>query len=731
MIDAGQLVRDLRLFTDPATDVIHNESGGKLWIELIRNGKSRSYVIDLASGEAIARHADSRTFATIPSLLASEEFVDLRALRATQRRMLAAKRPDLYIEPEGQLIQRDGSSQPLNLPSFRTALSNAESNKLTLLLLDGPAGIGKTSLIERLVYERADPASSLPPMLHVVSSGSRLTDLNKALAHATQVLRSSVTFDQVPVLVRLGVLQVAIDGFDELVDPEGYKDAWSALRHFLAEVHVGGPIVLSGRDTFFDQQSFEERLAGRVSNLRLLQARLHPVSVQAAESFLRGRGWSEADLSSAQSNDWFRPGSYQLRPFFLTQIGSEGGWAELQASHGSPQSFLVSRFVAREAGIVANMVEITREAAEDALWDFYGILVEDMATSESEYVDEAYLSLACELAFQARVSSSDLAKLAFKAGSFGLLESEEGSRGLRRLPHSELQNQFLARVVIRGMKSSASVSTFLRRGVVNSALIEAFVDVLGPLPVEQALSLRERLHRSVSEESFAERLVSNCAALILATLSRTDLPRLDLEGVAISEAKVVGTAGDARLSDVSVAQLDLRGADVRSMMFDKCVVGSLTVDGTTAFGNALPSVTHALQVEESAGVRFIRSPEAIREWLESRAVVSIEGSELNELPLVRYFDRLCRKFVRQHQIRNNSSDEAFPLLRDPFWPVVREVMGSRLEEESRQAGGPKNVFYRLVKPEALLSPTLKDPEAQALRQKIVERAKAISARDSQ
>lgn len=731
MTDAAQLVRDLRLFTDPATDVSHNESGGKLWIDLIRNGKNRSYVIDLGSGETIARHADGRTYASIPSLLASEEFVDLRALRATQRRILAAKRPDLYIEPEGQLIQRDGSTQALSLRSFRAALSSAESNKLTLLLLDGPAGIGKTSLLERLVYERSDPASAQPPMLHVVSSGSRLTDLNKALAHATQVLRSSVTFDQVPVLVRLGVLQVAIDGFDELVDPEGYKDAWSALRHFLAEVHVGGPIVLSGRDTFFDQQSFEERLAGRVSNLRLLQARLHPVSIQAAESFLRGRGWTEADLSSARKNDWFRPGSYQLRPFFLTQIGSEGGWEELQASHGSPQSFLVSRFVAREAGIVANMVEITKEAAEDALWDFYGILVEDMATSESEYVDEAYLSLACELAFQARVSSSDLAKLAFKAGSFGLLESEEGSRGLRRLPHSELQNQFLARVIIRGMRSSASVSTFLRRGVVNSALIEAFVDVLGTLPPEQALSLRERLHRSVSEESFAERLVSNCAALMLATLSRSDLSRFDLEGAAISEAKIVGTSGEARLAGITVAQLDLRGADVRSLTFDKCVVGSLTVDTTTAFGTTVPSVTHALQVEEPAGVRFIRSPDAILEWLKLRAVAASEPGATDELPLVRYFDRLCRKFVRQHQIRNSSSDEAFPLLRDQYWPVVREVLGSRLEEESRQAGGPKNVFYRLTKPDELLNPTAKDPEAQALRLKIVERAKAIATQGTQ
>lgn len=725
MINVQQLVRDLRLFADPATEVTQREVGGKLWVELVRDGKDRSYLIDIQSGGAIARHNENHAFSSVQSLLASEEFVNLRAMRATQRRLLASKRPDQYIDPEGQLIYRDGTTGQLNLQEFRAVLSSAESDRLTLLLLDGPAGIGKTSLIERLVYERADPASSLPPLLHVVSSGSRLTDLNKALAHATQVLRSNMTFDQVPVLVRLGVLQVAIDGFDELVDPEGYKDAWSALRHFLAEVHTGGPIILSGRDTFFDQQSFEERLAGRISNLRLVQGRLQPVSVPSAEAFLKQRGWADSDMEAARSHDWFRPGSYQLRPFFLTQIGSQGGWTELQASHGSPQSFLVSRFVTREADIVARMVDITRESAEEALWDFYGILVEDMATSESEYVDEAYLALACELAFQNRVNVSDLNKLAFKAGSFGLLESD-GSRGLRRLPHSELQNQFLARVLVRGLKDSAAVSAFLRRGVVSTALVEAFVDVMGSLPVNQALSLRERLRRPISEESFAERLVSNCSALVLATLARADLPRLELANVGISEAKIVGTAGDAALSDLSMAHLDVRGADLRAIAFQKCQVSALTTDPTTAFGSALPTVTHVLQVEEPSGIRFLRQPDEIATWLQTHAPVKVEAGETVNLPLVRYFDRLCRKFMRQHQIRNSASDEAYQLVRDPLWPVVREILGTRLEEDSRQAGGPNNTFYRLTKPDALLNPTVKDPEAQTLRQKVVERAKELA-----
>jgi hypothetical protein len=726
MIDATQLIRDLRIFADPATDFQADHSTSGLRVQLIREGLERDYTINLYSGETVARHDDGRRYVSIPALLASEEFVDLRSFRATQRRILGPKEPDRYIEPEGQILHRDGSAALLSLDAFRRAISHRDSDHLAILLLDGPAGIGKTSLIERMVFERADPASSLPPLLHVTSSGSRLTDLSKALAHATQLLRAHVTFDQVPVLVRIGVLQVAIDGFDELVDPEGYKDAWSALRQFLGEIRIGGPVVLAGRDTFFDQQSFEQRLASRIPNLELAHARLQPISPAAAKRFLKEHGWSDTELKSAESREWLRTGSYHLRPFFLAQIGSAGSWSELEAAHGSPQSFLVTRFVTREASIVSRMVEISVSDAEAALWDFYGLIVEDMATQEADTVDEGFLALACETAFQNKLAVADMPKLVAKAGSFGLLESDGGG-SFRRFPHSELQNQFLARVLIQGMDSSAAVSSFLRRGLVNAALVEAFSDVVINSALSRAENVRARLARVIADEPFSERLTSNCGALLLSTLSRADLPPLSLESISVVDAKIIGTAASATLKHVTFSHLDVRGADCRAIDFSGCDVTMLTVDPSTYFGHRRPATVRSLQIENLGLIRTMHAPNEISDWLEQHSSIKAAANGKNDLPLVRYFERLCRKFVRQHQIRSTPSDEAYFLLESPFWPEVRQLLGDRIQEDTKSARGPHAIFYRMVRPEAFLALTETDADSIRIRNRIISRALELAS----
>lgn len=721
---SDQIIRDFRVFSDPATDFEATESGDLLRIKMIRSVE-RDYVLE-KSGPITSRGNLNRRYVSVQALLASDEFVDIRSFKATQRRILAAKNPDGYLNPEGQILDSNSQQSTLNIESFRSAIAKNNSDHLAILLLDGPAGIGKTSLIERMVYERSEPSAAYPPLLHVTSGGSRLTDLNKALAHATQLLRSQITFDQVPILARLGVLQVAIDGFDELVDPDGYKDAWSALREFLGEVQSGGPIILSGRDTFFDQQSFERRLADRIKNLELRHARLSPMSPNVARGFLVASGWSESDISSAQSAGWFRPGSYYLRPFFLRQIGTAEGWRDLQQAHGSPPAFLVSRFVTREASLITKMANIDQKNAEHALWDFYGNIVEDMAMQESDAVDEAYLGLACEAAFESFVSGEDLTKLIYKAGSFGLLEADEG-RLARKFPHSELQNQFLARQIINSLERSAAVSSFLRRGVLNTTLLDAFADQYSALPSSQAGEIAKKLERILSEEPFGERLASNVTALLVATLSRPNRAYLKIESRVSNEVRMVGSLEPAYFDQISFAHLDARGADCRLVQFHNCVVGILTVDDDTVFGEFRPTVLHSLQIEHEGTVRPQRAPVEINKWLDQHSVALGSDAGERDLPLVRYFDRLCRKFIRQHQIREHTSDEAYFLIQDPYWMIIRDILGGRIERDTRATSGPKNVFYRMTRPDALLNPPPGDGEDLRLRAAIVRRARELEA----
>jgi hypothetical protein len=151
-------------------------------------------------------------------------------------------------------------------------------------------------------------AAALPPILHVTSRGRRLSGLNDALAQSIDILRAKFTFDQTPTLIRHRLLQIAIDGFDELVDPDGYRDAWYALKDFFEEVGVGGPIILAGRDTFFDQQKFRTQLASSQYSFELNHVRLSPSSPSTARGWLKQQGWSEGDLSDDYTNIVLRPG---------------------------------------------------------------------------------------------------------------------------------------------------------------------------------------------------------------------------------------------------------------------------------------------------------------------------------------------------------------------------------------------------------------------------------------
>lgn len=715
------LARHLSVFADPATPFSVTAVGSQLQIDMVRDG-DRRYRLNTSSGEVIAVHDGNRRYRDVAALLASEGFANIRRFKGTQRNILESQRQERAmrprLEPEGRFLTRDGTEEALTQLTFEAALENSSFDKLLVVLLDGPAGIGKTSLIESIAYKRSDPQSMLPPLLHVTSGGSKLTDLTKALAHALQVVRAEITFDQVPLLARLGVIQVAIDGFDELVDPNGYKDAWSALREFLGDVGHGGPIVLSGRDTFFDQQEFERLLADRLPNIQVKQARLAPVSPSAAKDYLRASGWKDGDLGAAQAAGWFKPGSYQLRPFFLSQIANEEGWDDLQLSYGSPQSFLVSRMISREADIISRNTDVSRDAAEAGLWEFFKSIAEDMAIQQSDQVDEEYVEFACEAAFSARVDRVDVEKLRHRASSFAMLESGSGRR-MRRFPHTEFQNQFAARALIDVIEKSQFTTPFIRQSTVNSGLIEAFSDYFYSLAPARAVAIYSHLKKMLDDEGYSDRSSSNIGALLLATLSRVDLDDLTLKNIAMSEACVVGVCRPARLEGVSIGHLVVTGADAGAVQFlSNSRVASLTVDENSVLSPTLSSVGQ-IQFQENGVTRVLRSPREISDFLSRHSPPG--SANYDDLPLLRYFDRLCRAFIRQRQIRGHEDDASYRLLADPYWETVREVLGERIVEQTKAAGGPRSSFYRLEGAEDLLTHITK--EGVDLRARIVELAR--------
>ena len=134
-------------------------------------------------------------------------------------------------------------TQPLDINALDDHLlpRDCDEPSVRVMLIDGPAGIGKTKLIEFLTASRADRfrTTGRPLVLHVQSRGRVLTFLQDLIAFSLQRLRLEVTFDQLPVLVRHGLVTLAIDGFDELGDPNGYDLAWGQVNEPLAKSVFG------------------------------------------------------------------------------------------------------------------------------------------------------------------------------------------------------------------------------------------------------------------------------------------------------------------------------------------------------------------------------------------------------------------------------------------------------------------------------------------------------------
>src|SRR5579883_452328 len=564
MIPIDVVVEDLERFKDPATEVTRKISVAGAEIHIIRDGESRVYIYDAVSGKLERRDSRRRSFVSLKSLLASNEFADLAAFADTQRRVLS-QRNENYLEPAGIVDEGSSTEQiPLRMDSFLSLAAPSKGSQLHCILIDGPAGVGKTTLIERLVLARAQQPANVP-ILHVTSRGRRLTNLRDAFAGTTTAFRAKFVPDEIPVLVRHGLIQVALDGFDEFVDPSGYQDAWGALKDFLRDCGTSGPIILAGRDTFFDQQNFQRQLATMGQNVRIVTVRLTEVSPEAAKEWLRRNGWSDAELNSTESRNYLRRGSYILRPFFLSRIRPLQGWAALQESRKSPQTFIIDEMVNREATLLSEPLALPATKIYCALEALFEQIAEDMAERETDNVPLHYLAFVAEYAFHEILPEQQMSRLRHSLGSIALIEPGEPGATVK-FPHTEIQNRFLARALIENLAADRP-APLLGRVIFGMDRVEAFAERLTEIDTRKARETVKRLRHILDGELQSVRLSLNLSALLMSSLSREDAfeDALVMQNVDANDVRIEQSAGAAHFSNVTIARLDVRNADLAAV----------------------------------------------------------------------------------------------------------------------------------------------------------------------
>jgi len=543
---------------------------------------------------------------------------------------------------------------------------------------------------------RLQKGDAVAPMLHVSSRGRRLSNLQDVLAAATQEMNASFFAKHVPTLVRRGLLLLAIDGFDELVDADGYEDSWLALRRFVEDVGHGGCMLLAARDTFVEEQELLTRIERSKNEVELVTGEVCGPSPQEALAWLTDSpSWKPAELKSDEATDLLRDGSYALRPFFLRELWGVKSWADVVDA--GPRTFLVNRLLTREARLIAQQIGgITADKLLPALLQLLQEVALEMAGRDADHTEVEHLGFLTKFCFDGLVDENSIRKLMHKSGSLALLELSQ-DKGYRKFPHSEVKHYFLGMSVLNSLASGA-LPMLLRRYRLNCEELEVFSEVFLNSP-KDAFSAALYSSSLLSSEVSNDELAPNLSSLVMLLFSLGYLQRVDFaESV---EATFAGGSPQGIVAGSTFGRLDACGADLSDVEFSEVQVGTLVVDESTLVGSSQPEVSD-LQVKGRSGDIVIRGRKEIAEWFSGRKRAPVAG----DVPAVRLLEKVARASVRQFYLRvTGDEDSGSALLNDSSWPLVSRVLSknSRLEvHRAKPMHGRPSPLIRVKNPLALL-----------------------------
>ena len=761
MIEQSMLVRDLATFadlgTDPPEPVVLKDV---LVFRMFREGEQIELQFhDQGAGKVIERSLEDgidRKHASYRALLATERFGNLRrwadnqgkSFRINQdnvqhRLQPAGRVPD--IEIEGRL-STDSIDWPVDLTvdwngldDFLASQARSEDS-VRIMLIDGPAGIGKTTFIEALARSRAEKflqpmhRARRPLILHVQSRGRVLTFLQDLIAFSLQRLRLAVTFDQVPVLVRHGLVTMAIDGFDELADPNGYDLAWGQVNELVDQVRGAGTLILAGRETFFARQRVRDKIKGlrRQDGVDDLSLQL-PEPTAAKQWLVRHGEWTEETIEE-DAGMLFERGSYALRPVFLRQLATPEAFSIIRDSYAqSTLSFLVDLMVRREAGKFGDAVEKVMDEKQRRRYvrSFLQEVARYLADDQTEALQVQVVEWLAEVAAPEDTTAETLRLLKNRAAVMAFLDNDD-LPGYRRFLHSQVFNHVLANVTIDTI-SKSEMPKYIRRNLLGADFLTSFSDLI----LYQAKSDSERVRgffdaasRLLRSYSWIDRGVRNIGALLVAMLPALDgAGDLNIRNIQVDEALIQGTVPPSSICEAVISQLDVRGSDLRSLKFDATTIVTLIADDATRVPSTFP-VPDRIQVEGSDSSRgaVLTSREEIIGWLDAHGRGCLDHSdgsigqsadglipfELRDHPMLRLLGRACR--MKAHYF---SEDNDYPFQRftqDGWWPEVRGLLKDHgfLEESIRQTSGPQKTLFHIRRAKDLLAAELdlSPPESQ-------------------
>ncbi len=703
---------DLAPFADIGTgppQIVELESGKA--IRLVRNGIAR--IISLNSNTIDEDCEGSiRKFSNVRSLLASEEYANLKKWALNQQTVLANELPKDPIIINAAL---DASTPAASIEIVEGFFSD-NTNPLSLALLDGPAGIGKTVVIKSFAQKRAREftKSQKRLVLHLESRGKILQNIDDLIAINLQSLRTDVTFDQIPALIKHGLILLAVDGFDELGDPNGYELAWAQINELISRIKGSAHVLLAGRETFVSKETILRALPSVSPDDVVGSIEVQPVQSTAARQWLKSRSWTDETLGRDEVKTLLSPASYALRPFFLVQLGQPEIPSSLEKGElDDLLTFIMRSLLDRELEKFGDNVD--RVVPTTQRKSFIETLMVEVAREMAENQTDSIAS--SNLAWLSDVASEGFPEevrgiLRNRASVIAFL-TQDKQNGRLRFIHENTFNYWLSHATIISL-GARELPKFVRRNILNIDFLETLGTQFSYLDQEYTESVIIFCEASSNSFSDNDRTRRNLLAISMTILSNSETGREpQYSNIFLEEAFISETIDSLYLSAVIFSQLSAKGCDFRAISFDNtCQIFTLIADNGTLPPRSMPRPTLLVL----NGVE-ISNPDEIDAWYLERSMDEVEhresiekmGEAISNLPHFKLLQRIVR--FRRYWLKDDENDPlAQRILHDSSWPELRKTLEKHeLLVSTTNAGtsGRPSDFYHIRNRDAFLD--LKHP----------------------
>ena len=701
---------DIAPFADLGTAVETEDDG----FRLTRNGNVLQVKPDGDGYQVAEPDQVLRKYASAGHVLADSMFANLPLVARNQAILLASQRimgrpvpiaanlSDVF--GEGPQFSYEGTPWAA-LDDWLCNRQETQSPEATdLLLIDGPAGVGKTTIVRETALQRAESYDgNVPLILQIASRGRVLQNISDLIAFALQDVRSNITVAQLTPLMRHGLITLAIDGFDELSDPNGFETAWSGLNYLLGGARGKAAFLLAGRETFVSTDTMKRQMTAIDSSRgdRLATLSLADPDPEEAQTWLlEQEGWSQSLLDGEFIGPLFSEGSYALRPFFLDVIAKE----PKALTSGTPPtsdllSYLVEVMTQREAGKFVDALDPPDGNAAASIYEAYVArfleeVARDLAENQSEAIADDALDLIATVAADGILPDDQIAAVVQRARTVVFLANDLQA-GHVRFAHEQLLQHFLAREALRSV-GGGETPRYIRRNLFGREALDVFAHVARDRTDETEKFLgavHDSLGRPARDRTHTNLAVLGVAAMCGAAL---DGPALRVQGIGIGELHFPFAApAGIVFRGTPISLLHAKGADIREVAFEEGVsIATLEIDRRSLLAETMPVPQTLVSPDGTTGEREailrILNPSEKGAHVDSGPTLSDEVEEL-----LGRIDRYRSFWLRTAEDAGRGKDKpGLRIITHPKWPEVYSALKELglVTVRTKDASGKKSDF---------------------------------------